>query len=399
MMLNSRIDDLGIAHLNDFATMHPPVSAETKAASPARDEAAQNIQQQSNYPANPSDTQDCPKWHKCSAPICPLDAEWSLRKHIKSERVCFYLAEAAKVPLESILRGSTAIGLAEKVTNNPKHISTLCTPEKGIRPCEKFRIEDAICWGASVSRPKKPEEAVTGTFTAVPHALLDSVAFMGASHRARSLLFELIRQHNGRNNGHLQLTAPYLAARGWRSTDQVKKAEVELTERGLIVKTRQGGLNAGPNYFAVTWLSISNFVGLDIRTAGYIQGAYSLLNPLPNFGKAKTVLVKLKVARNCIKRSVARTGAAPCYGADTPLAAPYYGAKIALFDPSSAPYYGNNELYQSPPLQPEATPKLPVVGKQGKSGKRGVGTQNGAHHNSTETIRVVELSEDRHDKR
>lgn len=130
MMLKSRIDDLGIAHLNDFSIVHPPVSAKTKAASPARDEAAQNIQRPSNYSANPSDNQDCPKWHKCSAPVCPLDAEWSLRKHIKGERVCFYLAEMAKIPLGSILRGSTAIGLAEKVTRTIPSLLVRCAPLK-----------------------------------------------------------------------------------------------------------------------------------------------------------------------------------------------------------------------------------------------------------------------------
>ena len=112
------------------APVLPPMSAKTKAASPARDEATQNIQYPATYPANLSDNQDCPKWHKCSAPICPLDAEWSHRKHIKGERACFYLVEMAKVPLESILRGSTAIGLAEKVTRTIPNIIVRCAPLK-----------------------------------------------------------------------------------------------------------------------------------------------------------------------------------------------------------------------------------------------------------------------------
>lgn len=39
---------------------------------------------------------DCPKFDKCSAPICPLDGEWHKRSHLKGERVCFFLAEASK---------------------------------------------------------------------------------------------------------------------------------------------------------------------------------------------------------------------------------------------------------------------------------------------------------------
>ena len=38
----------------------------------------------------------CPKFQQCSAPICPLDAEWQKRKHINGERVCFYLIETQK---------------------------------------------------------------------------------------------------------------------------------------------------------------------------------------------------------------------------------------------------------------------------------------------------------------
>lgn len=54
-------------------------------------------------------------------------------------------------------------------------------------------------------KTKRPAEAVTGRFSAMPHALLDSTAFMGASHRTRSLILELMRQHDGKNNGHLHL--------------------------------------------------------------------------------------------------------------------------------------------------------------------------------------------------
>lgn len=38
----------------------------------------------------------CPKFSKCSSPICPLDALWKLRTMRNSESVCFYLLEHAK---------------------------------------------------------------------------------------------------------------------------------------------------------------------------------------------------------------------------------------------------------------------------------------------------------------
>ena len=50
---------------------------------------------------------DCPKWHGCNAPICPLDLEMLERAHQNGERVCLYLREYAKP-------GGTAIGAAPK---------------------------------------------------------------------------------------------------------------------------------------------------------------------------------------------------------------------------------------------------------------------------------------------
>lgn len=40
--------------------------------------------------------QDCPKFDHCSAPICPLDEDWRVRKHLNGEAVCLWLREHAK---------------------------------------------------------------------------------------------------------------------------------------------------------------------------------------------------------------------------------------------------------------------------------------------------------------
>ncbi len=101
-----------------------------------------------------------------------------------------------------------------------------------------------------------------------------------ASHPARSLLLELGRQLNGRNNGHLQLTESWLTKRGW-ARNTPARARNELIERGLIVLTRQGGKNIGPSFFAVTWLTIDNFIGLDIGRANYHRGAWALMDKMP----------------------------------------------------------------------------------------------------------------------
>ena len=40
--------------------------------------------------------EDCPRFDRCSAPICPLDADWRHRAHLTGEPICVFLREAAK---------------------------------------------------------------------------------------------------------------------------------------------------------------------------------------------------------------------------------------------------------------------------------------------------------------
>ena len=130
-------------------------------------------------------------------------------------------------------------------------------------------------------KQKCPLEAINDRYGAIPHTTLDSVAFQGLNYPAKALLFDLIRQHNGKNNGHLHLSFAWLAKRGWKSRDVIQRARAELITRRLIIQTRQGGLNIGASRYAVTWLPITNFVGLDIEAKHYHPGAWALMNPMP----------------------------------------------------------------------------------------------------------------------
>jgi len=130
-------------------------------------------------------------------------------------------------------------------------------------------------------KQKRPVEAISGLYGAIPHAVMDGNAFKGASYPAKSLLFELMRQHSGKNNGHLQLSFSWLQGRGWKSRDVIQRARDELIERGLLIQTRQGGLNIGASRYAVTWLHIMNYVGLEIQGKDYHPGAWSFMDALP----------------------------------------------------------------------------------------------------------------------
>jgi hypothetical protein len=140
----------------------------------------------------------------------------------------------------------------------------------------------------SQKKQKRPSEAVDGRYSAIPHSVMDGAAYIGASHPAKALLLELMRQHSGSNNGHLHLSFSWLESRGWKSRDVIQRGKKELVDRNLIIQTRQGGLNAGASLFALTWLSISNFVGLDIQAKDYCRGAWASMDKLPVAGKLRT---------------------------------------------------------------------------------------------------------------
>jgi hypothetical protein len=216
------------------------------------------------------------------------------------------------------------------------------------------------------SKKKRPAETMHGSYSALYHAVLESVAFKGASSSAKALLMDVLRQHNGRNNGHFQLTTKWLLKdRGWKSADTIQKAKLELLERGLIVKTRQGGLSMGPDRFAVTWLNISDFTGLDVTYKSYVQGAWR------NMDLARPIVstTARTGSRNEDPRIVQpenQSETVPDSGTEPVLVTPVSGAMGPLRRPTVVPKIGNNEYCQLPALKRQVR----VVGKKGRSGVR-----------------------------
>jgi len=127
---------------------------------------------------------------------------------------------------------------------------------------------------------KRPPEAAQGRYFALPHNVLDSDAWRRCSPHARALLMDLCRQHSGSNNGCLHLSRSWIEARGWTRPATTKRLIDELIENRLIVQTRHGGLRNGSHQYALSWLAISNFVGLEVTARDYHPGAY-LLPPIP----------------------------------------------------------------------------------------------------------------------
>lgn len=73
---------------------------------------------------------DCPRFDRCSATVCPLDADWRERVYTKADRTCAWMLEAAKPNGEATIRGALPSRLAEQVL---AAIAAVCTRHAHLR--------------------------------------------------------------------------------------------------------------------------------------------------------------------------------------------------------------------------------------------------------------------------
>ena len=90
---------------------------------------------------------------------------------------------------------------------------------------------------------RKRPSRIDGPFVALPHSVLKSSGFRSISHTARSLLIDIAVQYTGYNNGALVACESHVQPLGWNSKDTITRNLRVLEEVGLLIKTRQGGIN------------------------------------------------------------------------------------------------------------------------------------------------------------
>ncbi len=86
-------------------------------------------------------------------------------------------------------------------------------------------------------RPQNDQRANLrgGGFVAIPHVVVDSPAWRGLSVRARAVLIELARKHNGYNNGKIGMSYRDVgAAIGTSSFRVIANAFAELIKSGFV---------------------------------------------------------------------------------------------------------------------------------------------------------------------
>lgn len=149
-----------------------------------------------------------------------------------------------------------------------------------------------VTWNILMSRNKRYKSAAdkrdSGQFVAIPHAVLNGAAYLSVGSHARMLLWDLVAQYKGDNNGDLCAAYSLMKNRGWKSTHTLLSAKKELIEAYLIEETRKGARPNKASLYAVTWYDLDDCNGkLDITRAGFHRGAYKLKDPPPPMGKIK----------------------------------------------------------------------------------------------------------------
>lgn len=119
----------------------------------------------------------------------------------------------------------------------------------------------------------------SGTFLAVPRAVLESENYIALNAHAVKLFYDLYVQYRGNNNGDLCAAWKLMKARGWKSRDTLERARAELLERGWTIVSRQGGRRI-PTLYALTFLAVDECAGkLDISPTKTPPGNWKT-NPL-----------------------------------------------------------------------------------------------------------------------
>ena len=137
-------------------------------------------------------------------------------------------------------------------------------------------------------RRRQTGRSESGSFLAIPHAVLESDAYRTLSTHAIKLLFDLAAQYRGKNNGDLAATWRIMQPLNWRSRQTLERALRELQEHGLIEKTRQGSLNKC-NLFALSWRPIDACSSkLEVAASHTASGQWKTWQATPEKQNAST---------------------------------------------------------------------------------------------------------------
>jgi hypothetical protein len=133
-----------------------------------------------------------------------------------------------------------------------------------------------------MTRSKFKGTKYTEPFVGIVRSVFDSPAFTELSPHACKLLFELIGQYKGDNNGNLTVAWSIVSKRGWRSKTTLWRCKSELIAAGFIYVTRKGHMPKTCELLALTWFPLDISTKFDPEALPCFKPkAYSVHTPLP----------------------------------------------------------------------------------------------------------------------
>lgn len=144
------------------------------------------------------------------------------------------------------------------------------------------------------------EKRDRGAFRQVPLSVLDGRAYLDCSPYAVKLLFDLLTQYRGTNNGDLTAAWKVMKARGWRSEATLHKAKQELLASGLIVETRMGARPNKCSLYALTFFELDENPKLEMTKRGFPRGAYKLKDPITLDAKTPEQVQAQRLVKNAL---------------------------------------------------------------------------------------------------
>lgn len=118
----------------------------------------------------------------------------------------------------------------------------------------------------SKSKKTKPD------FAGIPRYVIRCDSFKSLGGNAVKLLTHLSYQFKGRNNGNLLITHSLLKEY-FKSNQTMYRARDELEQKGFIAINVYGGMSYGgfkaPTLYALTWLTVNDFIDLEKNTYSY----------------------------------------------------------------------------------------------------------------------------------
>jgi hypothetical protein len=114
--------------------------------------------------------------------------------------------------------------------------------------------------GKSYESEKRKAKWGGGPFIGIARDFFSSHLLASLSPYAAKLLWDLLAQYNGTNNGDLTIAWKIMEKRGWSGRSTLNKAQKELLACGLLILTRQGGRHR-PSLYALSLLSIDECKG------------------------------------------------------------------------------------------------------------------------------------------